>query len=74
MALLNLFADAGRRLSGLFRGPEFACGDCEYANSCAAATDDCILRPEQARKWKKNRVPTLLVDADAIIQRFHGRW
>jgi hypothetical protein len=71
MPLLTLFTDTGKRFFGLFRAAEFSCADCDYWNSCAAATDDCALRAGQAQKWKQSRVPTLPVNAAAFIQRVH---
>jgi hypothetical protein len=71
MPLLKFVADAGKRVFGLFRAAEFSCADCDYWNSCAAATDDCVLRAGQANKWKKSRVSALTVDAAAFIQHVH---
>ena len=71
MPLLKLVADAGRRFFGLFRAAEFSCADCDYWNSCAAATDDCVLRAGQAQKWKQSRVPMGTVDAAAFVQHIH---
>ena len=71
MPLLTLFSDAGKRFLGLFRAAEFSCADCDYWNSCAAATDDCVLRAGQAQKWKQRRVPMGTVDAAAFVQHIH---
>ena len=70
MTLLKLFADAGARFFGLFRAAEFSCADCDYWKSCAAATDDCVLRAGQAKKWEQSRGPALPADVVAFIQRF----
>ncbi len=68
MSLMKHCADTGKRFLGLIRAPEFSCADCDYWNSCAAATDDCVLRAAQAKKWEQNSSPTLPLNAAAFIQ------